>query len=178
MTAGRTRRGLKSNWAGASRPGMFNGMVVERGCAIDHVSTGALLTSPAEPLCICSPSSTNTMAELVEAWLAGPNATQFYTRTYPAASPKAVVVFLHGFAEHIGRYTHIHPRLAQNGVAVFAFDLRGFGKTAQDTEKKSSHSSYGKTSWPENFADIEWAIKHVREEYPGVPVFLMGHSMV
>ncbi|KAF9501318.1 lysophospholipase [Pleurotus eryngii] len=117
------------------------------------------------------------MAEFVEAWLAGPNATQFYTRTYPAASPKAVVVFLHGFAEHIGRYTHIHPRLAQNGVAVFAFDLRGFGKTAQDIEKKSPRSSYGKTSWPENFADIEWGIKHVRKEYPGVPVFLMGHSM-
>ncbi|KAJ8520199.1 hypothetical protein ONZ45_g2970 [Pleurotus djamor] len=117
------------------------------------------------------------MAEYIDAWLAGPNATQFYTRTYPAASPKAAVVFLHGFAEHIGRYTHVHPLLAQNGISVFTFDLRGFGRTAQDSEKKSRDSAYGKTNWPDNFADIEWAIGHAKKEFPGVPIFLMGHSM-
>ena len=77
-----------------------------------------------------------TSTVYTEAWLAGPSATQFYTRTYlpaDAAPPKAVVVAVHGFAEHIGRYAHFHPLIAARGIAVFAFDQRGFGLTGQDT---------------------------------------------
>lgn len=116
-----------------------------------------------------------------EAWLAGPSATQFFTRTYvpTTGAPSAIVVALHGFAEHCGRFTHFHPRLAARGIAVFAYDQRGFGLTAQDkTGKKSKSSSYGKTSWQEQMADIAWAVGHARQTFPGVPLFLLGHSMV
>jgi acylglycerol lipase len=119
------------------------------------------------------------MSGYSEAWLLGPSKTEFYARTYlpTDAQPKAVVVFVHGFAEHIGRYSHFHPLFAQRGIAVFAFDQRGFGLTAQD-EKKSKSSAYGKTSWKDQMADIAWAIEHAKEEFKGVPVLLMGHSMV
>jgi acylglycerol lipase len=115
-----------------------------------------------------------------EAWLSGPGATQFFTRTYvPTDAPKAVVVALHGFAEHCGRFTHFHPCLAARGIAVFTYDQRGFGLTAQDTAgKKSKGSSYGKTSWREQMADIAWAVDHAHQAFPGVPLFLLGHSMV
>ena len=116
-----------------------------------------------------------------EAWVAGPNSTQFYTRTYePTPNPiKAAVVFIHGFAEHIGRYTHFHPLLAARGIAVFTFDQRGFGLTAQDTKgNKSKDSAYGKTCWKAQMGDIEWAVEHTQKLFKGVPVFLMGHSMV
>lgn len=113
-----------------------------------------------------------------EAWRAGPQSTQFYTRTYTAPSPKAALVFVHGFIEHIGRHTHIHSKLSEHGITVFAFDLRGFGKTATDPEKKSKTSAYGKTSWKHQLEDIQWAVEHVRQELPEVPIFLMGHSMV
>ena len=115
-----------------------------------------------------------------EAWLPGPRSTQFYTRTYNSTKgdAKAVILFIHGFAEHVGRYTHFHPLLAEHGIAVFAFDQRGFGKTAQDEGHKSKDSAYGKTSWNDQMTDIEWALRHAKEEFPGVPVFLMGHSMV
>lgn len=124
-----------------------------------------------------------TMAEAFkENWLAGPHSTQFYTRTYTpsgAAPPKACITFVHGFAEHIGRYSHFHPLLAQKGIAVFAYDQRGFGLTALDTSgKKSKSSSYGKTSWTDQMGDINWALKHAQSLFPGVPLFLMGHSMV
>jgi acylglycerol lipase len=117
-----------------------------------------------------------------ESWLSGPGSTQFYTRTYtpaPETPTKAVVVALHGFAEHIARFTHFHPLISARGIAVFAFDQRGFGLTAQDTTgKKSKDSSYGKTSWKEQMADIEWAVGHAKKTFEGVPLFLMGHSMV
>lgn len=114
-----------------------------------------------------------------ESWLAGPQSTQFYTRTYaPAEPPKALLVTIHGFAEHIGRYTHFHPLLLEHSIAIFALDQRGFGKTAQDVEGKSKSSEYGKTSWKEQMDDIAWALTHARTQFTDIPIFLMGHSMV
>ncbi|KAF8070391.1 Alpha/Beta hydrolase protein [Lyophyllum atratum] len=114
-----------------------------------------------------------------ESWIAGPQTTQFYTRTYtPPNTPRAVLVFLHGFAEHVGRYTHFHPLLSEHDIAVFTLDQRGFGKTALDTEgRKSTESAYGKTSWTEQMADIAWAVEYAKKTFPGIPPFLMGHSM-
>jgi len=115
-----------------------------------------------------------------EAWIAGPQSTQFYTRTYTPASnaPRAVLVFIHGFAEHVGRYTHFHPRLCEHDIAVFTLDQRGFGNTALDTEgNKSKDSAYGKTSWVEQMADVAWAVEHAKKTFSEIPTFLMGHSM-
>jgi len=117
-----------------------------------------------------------------ESWLAGPRSTQFYTRTYLPPSqkkPHAAVVFLHGFAEHIGRYTEYHPLFAARGIAIFTYDQRGFGLTALDTKgHKSRTSSYGKTTWVEQMEDTAWAIQHAKETFKDVPLFLVGHSMV
>lgn len=121
---------------------------------------------------------TATMSTISEAWITGPQSTEFYTRTYLAASPKAALVFIHGFAEHIGRYEHVHPSFADRGISVYTFDQRGFGKTAQDLQKRSPHSSWGKTSAQNQLEDVNWALKHVEKEMSGIPIFLMGHSMV
>lgn len=113
-----------------------------------------------------------------ESWLTGPRSTQFYTRTYKAQAPKAVVIFIHGFCEHVGRYGHVHPIFPERGITLFAYDQRGFGRTAEDKEHRSKDSSYGKTSWTDQMADIEWAVKHAKSEFGDIPTFLMGHSMV
>ncbi|KAI0629458.1 lysophospholipase [Trametes polyzona] len=112
-----------------------------------------------------------------EAWLPGHDNTNFYTRTYAAPSPRAVLLFVHGFAEHVGRYQWAHGEYAGRGITVFAYDQRGFGRTALDNANKSKHSAYGKTSWPEQLQDIEWWIKHLKAQYPDLPLFLKGHSM-
>ncbi|KAF8340964.1 Alpha/Beta hydrolase protein [Amanita rubescens] len=113
-----------------------------------------------------------------ESWLEGPQRTQFYTRLYkPQTKPVAALVFIHGFAEHIGRYTPFHTELMERGILIFTFDQRGFGKTAMDKKNKSPSSSYGKTSWDDQLADIVWAIEHVTKEQPSLSVFLAGHSM-
>ncbi|KIJ65994.1 hypothetical protein HYDPIDRAFT_110115 [Hydnomerulius pinastri MD-312] len=118
------------------------------------------------------------MSACTESWLAGPQETQFFTRTYIPSSPaKAAVIFVHGFIEHIARYEHVFPTWSSRGIAVFAFDQRGFGRTALDEKGKSKDSAYAKTSWKEQLEDIEWAVQHVKEEFNGVPVFLYGHSM-
>ncbi|KAL9712084.1 hypothetical protein Ac2012v2_005160 [Leucoagaricus gongylophorus] len=120
------------------------------------------------------------MSTYTEAWLHGPFNTQFYTRTYvpeDIQQVRAVIVFIHGFAEHVGRYTHFHSLFTLQGISVFAIDQRGFGLTGQDVEKRSKGSAYGKTSWKEQMHDIAWSIERARETFKSVPVFLMGHSM-
>lgn len=115
-----------------------------------------------------------------EAWLDGADGHQFYTRTYAAASsrPKAVLIFVPGFADHISRYETIHPRFAERGISVFAYDMRGFGRTALDEEHRSPDEAYGKTSRAKELGDLEWWVRYVRRTYPDAPIFIMGHSAV
>jgi acylglycerol lipase len=118
-------------------------------------------------------------ADFTESWLAGPSSTSFYTRTYTPATPqRAALVFVHGFVEHIGRYAHVFPRWAAAGVAVLAYDQRGFGRTALDRENRSPKSVYGKTSSAEQQTDLQWMLDEARRRWPVTPLFLMGHSMV
>ena len=135
------------------------------------------MTTPSPP----TTSASGTQQVYTESWLPGRDGIKFYTRTYPAhASPRAAVIFVHGFAEYVARYEWAHGVYASRGITVFAFDQRGFGLTALDRENKSKESKYAKTSWIEQFGDIEWAIGQGRKAINGgnVPVFLVGHSMV
>jgi len=118
------------------------------------------------------------MSNFTEAWLPGPKSLSFYTRTYQptSGSARGVVVFIHGFIEHVARYEHVHRRWADHGFVVFTFDQRGFGRTALDP-KKSAGSVYGRTGDADQIADIAWAIRVAQEANPTVPLFLMGHSM-
>ena len=117
-----------------------------------------------------------------EAWLDGPDGHRFYTRTYPTtppgAPPKAVVLFLHGFMDHLARYETVHACWARRGVAVFAYDLRGFGRTALDRAHCSPDAAYGRTSRAHELRDLEHWVAHVARAYPGVPLFLFGYSAV
>ena len=50
-------------------------------------------------------------------------------RWLPEGDPVAVVVVVHGFVEHSGRYAELAGRLNREGYAVYAMDLRGHGKS-------------------------------------------------
>jgi acylglycerol lipase len=119
-------------------------------------------------------------AIITPAWLAGPSSTSFYTVTYAPASsaPKGVLLFVHGFGDHVRRYDHILCAWTARGFGVFTYDQRGFGRTALDEENRSKDSKYGKTSLDAQLEDVKWAAEEVKKKWPGVPLFLMGYSMV
>lgn len=84
-------------------------------------------------------------------------------------TPKAVVVLVHGHGEHINRYQHVAEAFVNAGYAMQAFDLRGHGKSA---------GPRGHTPAYENLMeDIADFIGDAKKRYPGLPVFLYGHSM-
>ena len=114
-----------------------------------------------------------------EAWLQGYDGHNFYTRTYPATpAARGAIVFVHGYAEHIQRYEHVHSAWAARGFSVLAFDQRGYGRTALDKEHRSKDAGWTKTSAKEQIKDIAWFLKTFREKTGSVPLFLVGQSMV
>jgi alpha-beta hydrolase superfamily lysophospholipase len=122
-------------------------------------------------------TSNTSSLPYTEEWITGPHSTSFYTRLYTPSAPKAALVFAHGFVEHVGRYEHVFPHWAAHGIAVFAFDQRGFGRTALD-QKRSASSSYGRTDSDTQRGDLHWALADAQKRWSGLPLFLMGHSMV
>lgn len=87
----------------------------------------------------------------------------------PQIEPKAVMIIVHGYAEHSGRYAHVGAHLAGSGYAVGAYDLRGHGR------------SEGKRAFirrfDEHIQDLRTFLNHVPQVVPDKPVFLFGHSL-
>ncbi|NNF18259.1 MAG: alpha/beta hydrolase [Flavobacteriaceae bacterium] len=84
--------------------------------------------------------------------------------------PKGVVVIIHGFGEHSGRYTHsVIPFLLAQGQAVIFYDNLGHGKTE------------GQKGYCEGYEELldllERFIAKAIDLYPDLPLFLYGHSM-
>ena len=53
----------------------------------------------------------------------------------PNDDPRAVVVLLHGYGEHSGRYGHVADALTNVGAAVYAYDQRGYGRSEGQDRK-------------------------------------------
>jgi len=90
-------------------------------------------------------------------------------------NPKANVIIVHGMAEHAQRYDDFAVFLNKNGFNVYAYDQRGHGKTAGSVEKQGFFAE--KDGWNKVVGDLKKTIETVQADSPGLPVFLLGHSM-
>jgi alpha-beta hydrolase superfamily lysophospholipase len=85
------------------------------------------------------------------------------------APAQAVIVLVHGLGEHSGRYDHVVARLVGEGYAVHAADHRGHGR------------SDGPRALIENMddvvADVDTLVDRAAAAEPGVPLYMLGHSM-
>jgi alpha-beta hydrolase superfamily lysophospholipase len=105
---------------------------------------------------------------------ASDGAALYTHRWLPDGSPKAVVQIAHGMAEHSARYARLAQALTDNGYAVYAHDHRGHGATASEAD----HGYFaGENGWDAVVADVRAVTRFAQEEQPGLPVFLLGHSM-
>ncbi|HEY7834044.1 MAG TPA: lysophospholipase [Ktedonobacterales bacterium] len=86
-----------------------------------------------------------------------------------AGEPRATMAVVHGFGEHSGRYENVVNRLVPAGYAVYAFDLRGHGRSPG----QRGHVD----RWTEYREDVGAFVRHAAAGEPGRPFFLMGHSM-
>jgi acylglycerol lipase len=98
----------------------------------------------------------------------GHDGTALHVRHRPAATePWATVVLVHGIGEHSGRYERTSRLMAEAGLDVYAFDLRGHGL--------SGGRRVFVERWNDYVADLEAVLCRVRT--PGRPLVVAGHSM-
>lgn len=100
---------------------------------------------------------------------------QIYARQWrPDGEVRAVVQIVHGISEHIGRYDRLAKYLAQHGILVCGEDHLGHGRTALEEDKGYFAPHDG---WTMVTADVRRLRQMQGEKYPGLPCFLLGHSM-
>jgi acylglycerol lipase len=113
------------------------------------------------------PAPTMVYRELVVTGKAGPELA--YRGWRPAqAPPRAVVLIVPGFKSHSGRYAWAGEQLAKAGLAVYALDLRGRGK--------SRGRAYAVVDFDEYVDDVETVAAAVQTKEAGLPLFVVGHS--
>jgi acylglycerol lipase len=92
----------------------------------------------------------------------------YYQAWIPEGDIKAVLMVVHGLAEHSSRYSNIVNHFVPKGYAVYSFDLCGHGK------------SEGARCYIEQFddytADVKTFCSMVREQQGDTRMFLVGHS--
>ncbi|TIP51557.1 MAG: alpha/beta hydrolase [Mesorhizobium sp.] len=86
----------------------------------------------------------------------------------PFAKPNGVVVVVPGFNSHSGYYGWAAEELVGDGLAVYAVDLRGRGRSDGERFYVDKFADY--------VSDVAGIIDIVKAREPGMPVFLLGHS--
>ncbi|HYN30872.1 MAG TPA: alpha/beta hydrolase [Dermatophilaceae bacterium] len=95
-------------------------------------------------------------------------------RWSPEGAPRAVVVVIHGLAEHARRYARLGAALTGAGYVGYAHDNRGHGRTAART---GSRGTFGPGGWAAVVDDIGALVAHARSEHPDLLLVVLGHSL-
>ena len=101
--------------------------------------------------------------------ITAPDGTQLFARHWPAPETRGVLVIMHGLKDHSARYADFAARAASAGFSVYAFDLRGHGR--------SSGPRVAPDPWTDYVADLDRFLALVEQREPNKPIFLFGHSM-
>lgn len=88
--------------------------------------------------------------------------------------PKAVVQLVHGMCEHKERYVPFMEFLADNGIASIIHDHRGHGESVKSARDLGYFYEGGYLAMTD---DIKTVTDKAKNEFPGLPVVLFGHSM-
>lgn len=105
-----------------------------------------------------------------QGYFKGPENTEiFYQCWLPETASRAVLILVHGVAEHSGRYMNLVNRMAPEGFGIYGLDHYGHGRSGGKRLFVRDFRVYTDT--------LEHFVARVREREPGKKIFLVGHSM-
>lgn len=90
-------------------------------------------------------------------------------RWTPSEPPQALVAIAHGYGEHGARYAPMAERFVHQGIATYACDFRGHGRSPGPRGDISCFDTF-----VEDYAAL---VNSVQSEFNGRPLFLLGHSL-
>lgn len=97
------------------------------------------------------------------------NHSVYYQYWTPDEVPRGVILLVHGAGEHSSRYRHFAEYFCGAGMVVAGLDHIGHGK---------SDGTYGHMeSFDDHLQTLELFRLRTREEFPDLPMILLGHSM-
>ncbi len=91
-------------------------------------------------------------------------------RTWDAASPRAILLLVHGLGAHTARWDFLGSYMAARGVASYGLELRGFGRTPDRPRGHVDSFSV----WEEDILRLR---EIIASEHPGQKVYLLGESL-
>ena len=93
---------------------------------------------------------------------------KIFVRSWRPANPRAVLVICHGVNSHSGQYLWVGEQFAASGLAVYALDLRGRGRSDGERFYVEHVGDY--------VSDLAATIALAKSRHAGLQVFLLGHS--
>ena len=93
----------------------------------------------------------------------------YYQHWTPEDEPKAILLVVHGLAEHSGRYMNVVNHFVPSGYAVYGIDHVGHGKSDGERVYVDRFQDYVNTL--KNYFDM------IHDWHPDIPVIMIGHSM-
>ena len=97
------------------------------------------------------------------------NLNLYYQCWLPSNEFKAILLIVHGLAEHSGRYTNLVNYFVPRGYAIYGFDQRGHGK---------SDGLRGYVDKFSNFVnDLNTFLSIVHSRQHDARIFMVGHSI-
>lgn len=110
------------------------------------------------------------MTGRVEGRLAGVQGVELFWQGWlPDGDPTGVLLLSHGLGEHSGRYRSVVDELLADGWAVYGLDHRGHGRSGGTRAHVRRYEDL--------LDDVETFRLLVAGRHPGLPVFLLGHSL-
>jgi alpha-beta hydrolase superfamily lysophospholipase len=104
-----------------------------------------------------------------EETLQGTGDVSIFVRSWrPEGPARSAMVCVHGFKAHGGTWEWAAGELVKRGVAVYALDLRGHGRSGGEPLHVEKFGDY--------VSDVAQLVELVHQREPDVPVFLVGHS--
>jgi alpha-beta hydrolase superfamily lysophospholipase len=93
----------------------------------------------------------------------------YYQSWQPEGELRAIIAIVHGFGAHSGLFIDAVRHLLPLGYAIYAFDLRGHGRSPG----QRGHIN----SWAEFREDLHTFLTRIQERGPSCACFLWGHSL-
>lgn len=109
------------------------------------------------------------MAQSQEWTVQGRQGGQRYVKAWPREGAEWIALLAHGYGEHIGRYGHVADALRAAGAAVAGPDHEGHGRSDGERALIADYDPV--------IEDLHAVAQRVAQQYPGLPMVLIGHSM-
>lgn len=117
----------------------------------------------------------------VNSFISRYNETIYYREWLCEGPSQAILIIVHGMAEHSSRYDEFAKFLNTKKISVFAHDHRGHGLTVTNKYGDINHAKLGFFSnskgWKIVIDETFDFINYISQKFSRLQIFLLGHSM-